>query len=218
MGVASLPVKNQIVPADDPTKRTADEIPAQHTDHDELELHQDIISLLHHRTTRDMPLIDLFHAVLNGSGTRETRKRFGHSVSDRGRKIIYDTLLAYSRSSGNRHLESLLTKFRDFRATQADPNSRRSQRKAQPAKPQIMFSPQERDFRSIVQVIERNGGRATLARLGSQRSRWLGRLPRDPSSPHKTRLHDVLDQMVKAGVLAKQGATYIPGKLRQVFG
>ena len=115
----------------------ADEIPAQHTDHDELELHQDIISLLHRRSTRDMPLIDLFHAVLNGSGTRETRKRFGHSVSDRGRKIIYDTLLAYSRSSGNRHLESLLTKFRDFKAKQADPSSRRSPRKAQPAKPQI---------------------------------------------------------------------------------
>ena len=35
--------------------------------------------------------------------------------------------------------------------------------------------------------------------------------PRDPSSPHKSRLHDVLDQMVQAGVLEKHGATYIPG-------
>ena len=143
--------------------------------------------------------------------TRETRKRFGHTVSDRGQKIIYDTLLSYAQSTGNRHLENLLIRFKDFKANQADPNSPRSQKKTQLSRPAVILSPQVRDFRSLVQVVQRNGGRASLAQFGSQRSRWLGRLPRDPSSPHKSRLHDVLDQMVQAGVLAKQGATYIPG-------
>ena len=190
----------------------ADEIPAPNTDHHEFELYNDIIALLRRRSTPDMPLVDLFHAVLNGTGTRDQRRRFGHTTADRGRKLIYDTLVAYSRSSGNRHLENLLTKFRDFKATLADPNSRRAQQKTQPVRPPVVIlSPQERDFRSIVQVVQRHGGRASLAVLGSQRARWLGRSPRDPSSSAKTRLHDVLDQMVQSGVLAKQGATYIPG-------
>ena len=189
----------------------AEEIPAPDTDQKWLELQNDIVSLLNRRSTPDMPLVDLFYAVLNGTGTREQRKRFGHSVADRGRKIIYDTLLAYARSSGNRHLENLLIRFKDFKANQADPNSRRSQKKVRPPRPMITLSPQERDFRSIVQVVQRHGGRASLAVLGSQRARWLGRSPRDPSSSAKTRLHDVLDQMVQAGVLAKQGANYIPG-------
>ena len=102
----------------------AEEIPATDTDQKWLELQNDIVSLLQRRSTPDMPLVDLFHAVINGMATRESRKRFGHTVSDRGRKIIYDTLLAYSRSTGNRHLENLLIRFMDFKATQADPNSK----------------------------------------------------------------------------------------------
>ena len=120
----------------------ADEIPAQHTDHNWLELQNDIISLLHRRSTPDMPLVDLFYAVINGTGTREQRKRFGYSRCDRGRKIIYDTLLAYARSSGNRHLENLLIRFKDFKANQADPSSQRSRRKVRPAEAHdYAFSP-----------------------------------------------------------------------------
>ena len=87
----------------------AEEIPAPDTDQNWLELQNDIVSLLHGRSTPDMPLVDLFYDVLNGTGTREQRKKFGYSAADRGRKIIYDTLLAYARSSGNRHLENLYT-------------------------------------------------------------------------------------------------------------
>ena len=195
----------------EPGSIRAEEIPAPDTDQNWLELQSDIVSLLKRRSTPDMPLVDLFRAVINGTGTRDQRAKFGYSVANRGRRIIYDTLLAYSRSSGNRHLENLLVKFKDYQANRADPNSPRKQKGIRPPRPAITVSPQERDFRSIVQVIQGNGGRASLARLGSQRSRWLGRSPRDPSSSAKTRLHDVLDQMVRAGVLTKQGATYIPG-------
>ena len=125
-----------------------------------------------------------------------------------GEEKIYDTLVQYSMTSGNHQLQDLLSKFKEIQGEQA-----RREKSGTPKapKPQTQISPQERDFRSIVQVLERNGQRVSMLQLGSQRSRWLGGPPRDPSSPHKSRLHDVLDQMVKAGVLAKQGVNFVPG-------
>jgi hypothetical protein len=184
----------------------ADEIPGHPTDQRERELYNDITGLLKRRSTADMPLVPLFRSILNGTGTREQRRRFGHTTADRGRKIIYDTLVQYASNSGNLQLQSLLAKFHDFDATK--PAARRPQQQ-KPAKPKPILSQQERDFRSIVQVLERSGRRASMAIFGSQRSRWRERPSTDPAQ--KTKLHQVLDQMLKAGVLAKQGANFVPG-------
>jgi hypothetical protein len=56
-----------------------------------------------------------------------------------------------------------------------------------------------------------------MALLGKKRRRWLERKPRDPNSPHKTRLHDVLARMVDDGLLSKHGFAYIPGPALQQF-
>ena len=73
------------------------------------------------------------------------------------------------------------------------------------------YPPDEADFRSIVDVLEKHGRSVSLAILGKFRRRWLERPPRDPASVHPNRLMDVLARMVKDGVLTKQGARYVPG-------
>jgi hypothetical protein len=79
----------------------------------------------------------------------------------------------------------------------------------EPSEPEL--SPDERDYRSIVDVLERNGRRVSMAVLGKSRRRWLERPPRAPSSSYSNRLYDVLARMVQDGVLAKQGTRYVPG-------
>ena len=71
-----------------------------------------------------------------------------------------------------------------------EPKEPRPTTTTSPPKPKL--PPDEADYRSIIDVLEKAGRRATLALLGSKRSRWLGRKPRDPSSPHRNRLIDVL--------------------------
>ena len=78
-----------------------------------------------------------------------------------------------------------------------------------PPKPEL--SPDEQDYRSIVDVLEKNNRSVSMAILGKVRRRWLERPPRDPSSPHPNRLADVLARMVADGVLAKNGTRYVPG-------
>jgi hypothetical protein len=195
-----------------PARRRGDEppgyIPAEQipgpSDAGEHEMLADIVDLLRSQSTPQMPLAALFQAILDGIGTREQRRRFGRNTTDQGRKIIYDTLVQYAKTTGNLHLQNLLTKFKDFDARKPD-----APKKPKPPKPLLALPPQERAFRSMIQVMERYGRRASMAVFGSQRSRWLERPSTDPA--HKTRLHQVLDQMVKAGVLAKQGAVYVPG-------
>ena len=46
------------------------------------------------------------------------------------------------------------------------------------------MSPDQRDYRSIVAVMQQHGERANLGILGKARRRWLEFKPRDPSSPH----------------------------------
>ena len=74
------------------------------------------------------------------------------------------------------------------------------------------YPPDEQDYRSIIDVIERSGRAANLAVLGKLRRRWLERAPRDPSSVYPNRLADVLARMVQDGVLQKSGARYLPGR------
>jgi hypothetical protein len=153
-----------------------------------------------------MPLVDLFQSIMRGEATRVQREKFGRAKADQGRKMIVQVIQDYARQTQNYGLLRLLDRFRDFQATQPDPSR---QVATKPPKP--TYSPDEQDYRSILQVLERNGKSASLAVLGSQRSRWLATKPRDPNSPYPNRLADVLARMVRDGVLQKQGTRYVPG-------
>ena len=85
----------------------AEEIAARPSDQQENELFDDITALLQIHSTPNMPLVTIFRAVLDGTGTREQRRRFGHARADRARKIIYDTLVQYASKSENRQLQDL---------------------------------------------------------------------------------------------------------------
>lgn len=183
-----------------------DEIPDQGVD-DNQEMINDITALLRPRSTPQMPLVDLFQSIIAGEGTRIQRARFGHDRADQGRQLIVQIIRQYAYQTQNWQLLRLLNRFQDFDATQPDP--RRPAPAPKPPKPK--YPPDEQDYRSIVDVIERSGRKANLAQLGHYRRRWLERAPRDPSSAHANRLADVLARMTTDGVLQKQGARYIPG-------
>ena len=185
-----------------------DEIPGRPGDHEQ-EMMADITALLQQHSTPDMPLVSLFQSILRGEGTKIQRARFGHERTDAGRKIIVQIIQQYAYRTQNWHLLQLLDRFRGFNGNQPNP-SRRPPPPPKPAKPKL--PPEQQDFRSIVDVIERSGRAANMAVLGKLRRRWLERAPRDPSSPHPNRLADVLARMVQDGVLQKRGAKYIPGE------
>ena len=186
---------------------SADEIPGRQENEDP-EMINDITELLRRKSTPDMPLADLFQSILRGEGTRAQRNRFGWTKADEGRKLIVQTIQDYARKTQNSTLLRSLDRFRDFHGNKPDP----SRKPAPPPKPpKPTYPPDEQDYRSICQVLERIGRSASLAVFGSQRSRWLERGPRDPNSPHPNRLADVLARMLWDGVLVKRGARYLPG-------
>ena len=181
---------------------SAEEIPnrVQNYDHEML---NDLLELLRRRSTPTMPLGDLFLSILNGEGTRHQRSRFGHSVADTGRKMIVQTISQYAQQTGNWSLLNLLDRIQN-------PDPVRQQPPApEPSEPEL--SPDERDFRSVVDVLEKNNRSVSMAVLGKSRRRWMERPPRDPNSSYSNRLADVLARMVQDGVLIKQGTRYVPG-------
>jgi hypothetical protein len=185
-----------------------DEIPARMPS-GEQEMLGDITELLRRRSTPGMPLADLFVSILKGEGTRAQRARFGHDRADMMRKIIVQVVERYARQTQNWHLLRLLDRFRGFDATRPDPARRQPPRPQKPPKP--VYPPDEQDYRSIVDVLEKHGRSASMMVFGKVRRRWLERPPRSPTSPHPNRLLDVLARIVADGVLAKQGARYVPG-------
>jgi hypothetical protein len=149
-----------------------------------------------------MPLAELFLSILNGEGSRVQRRRFGHSTADTGRKQIVQTISQYAQQTGNWSLLNLLDRIQN-------PDARQPPPAPEPSEPEL--SPDERDFRSIVDVLEKNNRSVSMAVLGKSRRRWMERPPRDPTSPYPNRLYDVLAKMVANGVLLKQGTRYVPG-------
>jgi hypothetical protein len=192
----------------EPGTVSAGEIPDPSDTEEYKALLRDIMSLLQKQSTDDLPLADLFLSILRGEGTRVQRQRFGHSTADRARKVIYQVIDGYAEKTGNLALRSLLQKCRDHAP---DPNAKRSRHREKQVSPLAQLPPDTRDYISILQVIQAAGGAASSAVLGKKRARWYERKPRNPASPHPTRLHDVLACMVTHGVLEKHGATYILG-------
>ena len=193
-----------------------DEIPDRANSHEE-ELFGDIHDLLRRKSTPTMPLVDIWQAMLQGMPLKKQRQVFGHNKADAMRLTIKATLRDYATKTSNHELLRLLDKFKDFSGNKPDPNSRRQKKLKRPKKPKSNLPPDVQDYLSILDVVEKAGGRATSALLGKKRARWYERKPRNPNSPHKTRLHDVLARMVEDGVLAKHGAAYVPGPSYQTF-
>jgi hypothetical protein len=217
--VRRLPGTMSISQAREAGTISADQIPAKSSENWD-ELVGDIIHLLQ-RQQKDhpeLPLVSLFQSVLAGEPTRSTRSTYGRRVSDLGRQVIIQTITDYAAATENRHLLRLLDRFKDFDGTKPDPAARQT---AQP-KPQVEMSPDEKDYRSIVQVLEQHGKRANLAILGRDRRRWLERKPRDSSSRYPNRLLDVLARMVADDVLQERrtlagGRLFVPGPRYQEF-
>ena len=147
-----------------------DEIPARPVS-DEQEMLRDILGLLRARSTPEMPLTDLFLSILQGEGTRAQRLRFGHSTADQGRKVIVQVIQQYASRSQNWHLLRLLDRFKDFRATRPEP-SRKPPRPQE--SPRRIYPPDEADYRSIVDVLERNGRSVSMF---DPKSYWAGLIP-----------------------------------------
>ena len=187
-----------------------DEI-ADRVPNDDLEMLNDVAELLRQRSTPDLNLVDLFISIMNGEGTRVQRQKFGHVKADVGRKMIVQTIEQYAQRTQNWHLIRLLDRFQDFDATRPDPRRQQATVEKSPKPPRPSYPPDEQDYRSIVDVLERSGRQANMSVFGKSRRRWMERPPRDPSSPHPNRMADVLNRMVADGVLAKQGARYVPG-------
>jgi hypothetical protein len=193
-------------PGFDPTYGTvsAEEIPGRAASYD-YEMLDDLVDLLRHQSTPGLSLADLFLSILKGEGTRLQRSRFGHALADIGRKQIVQTIHKYAQKSQNWSLLGLLDRIQN--PDTAKPVNR--QQPPRPPKPNV--SPDEQDYRSIVQVLERNGRSVSMAILGRDRRRWMEWPPRDPGSRQPNRLADVLARMVADGVLKKQGTRYVPG-------
>ncbi len=190
----------------DPNTISPDEIPGRATENDELI--QDIKELLRRRSTPDLDLVALFKSIQAGEGTRFQRQHFGHRNADLGRKIIVTTIRQYAHRTENYALLRLLHRIEN-------PESAPPRPAKAPPKPKL--PPDEQDFRSIVDVMERHGRKVGSMILGKARRRWTEKKPRNPDSPHANRLADVLAQMVAAGVIQRQGLHYVPGPRYQDF-
>ena len=186
-----------------------DQIPARAAS-GEQEMLNDIIELLKRRSVPGMPLVDLFQSILRGEGTRIQRSRFGFTTADAGRKMIVQVIQQYAYQSRNWHLLRLLDRFRDFSGNNPDLARPKSCRPQKPPKP--TYWPDEQDYRSIVDVLEKHGRSASMMVFGKVRRRWLERPPRDPASVHPNGLGDVLARMVEDGVLRKVGMRYVPAR------
>ena len=125
----------------------------------EQEMLEDIFMLLKKRSTPGIDLAGLFQSILNQEGTRVQRQKFGHNAADWGRKIIVKTITDYAHQTQNWHLLNLLDKFKDFTGSKADP-SRQRQRKGKP-RPKLSSDPIERDYQSIVGLVQQLGGKLT---------------------------------------------------------
>lgn len=189
-----------------------DQIAARSSGQDELALlMKDIHSLLQKKEAAyGLPLVSFFGDMMTGMRNVEQRKKYGETASKNIRQVIIQTIRDYAESTNNSALLRMLQKFQDFNPTQ--PMERRKPEKS----PKAQLPPKEKDFASIIAVIEKLGRPVGTADLGRYRRRWLDYAPRDSNSPHDNRLADTLEKMVDEDVLIRRptgrgGYEYSPG-------
>jgi hypothetical protein len=179
-------------------------------DADLAELVDDLIGLLRRKEAAyPIRLVDLFRAILAGQTQDQQRKTFGDGASRIGRQVIVQTIEDYARSTQNFTLLNMLSRLRSGET----PVQRRP---AAQAVPRPVLSDQERDYASILAIVDRLGRPVGSADFGKYRRRWLDYPARDAALGHKNRLEDVLARMVKDGALIarqtrQRAFTYSPG-------
>src|SRR5882672_2999013 len=112
-----------------------------------------------------------------GARSDEQRKLFGDARSRLGRQVIVQTVEEFARHTGNRSLLRLLARFQGEEEPETRPSPQKAAVRAKPA-----LTDQQRDYASILSVLDRLGRPAGSADLGRYRRRWLGYAPRDASS------------------------------------
>ena len=190
-----------------------DQIAARPSDEGDFnEIISDIMDLLRKKeAATGLPLLGVFQAITAGQNTQQQRERFGDGPTRAARPVIIQTIKDYAEKSGNYHLLSLLDRFKGFKANQPSPTRRTPVRTVKP-----VLSPKERDYRSIVAVIEKFDRPVGSADLGRFRRRWLEYAPRTAGSGYRNRLEETLSMMVRDRVLtavttAKGATVYSPG-------
>jgi hypothetical protein len=191
-----------------------DTIPApRSTDADVGEMMTDISSLLRRKEGAEgLPLVQMFLGMMRGEKTDQQRSEYGDRPARRGREIIFATIEDYARSTGNTFLLQQMQMLAGRNPRQALPPRRTLTKPTQPK----LEPGKDKDYQSIVSVIARLGRPAGTADLGKHRRRWLEYPPRNPASTYRNRLEEVLDGMVRDGVLkairtAKGALTYEQG-------
>jgi len=177
------------------------------------EMVQDIKGLLRKQEpSTGLPLVKFFGAVMSGQRTDQQSRLFGDRQMRAMRDILKQTVAKYAKSTGNYSLLTLLQRYENFQGNKPMPAARTTPKVVKP-----VLSDQQRDYGSILAVIDRLGGRpAGSADLGKFRRRWLEYPPRDSASGHRNRLEEALAKMVQDGVLtatktAKGAWVYSPG-------
>lgn len=162
------------------------------------ELIEDITGLLRRKELAyPLPLTALFDAIVSGRMNRDQQiARWGERAVRIGRQVILEVIRTYARATDNYRLLRLLDLFKDFQANKPTPARRTLQK---PTRRQL--TDDQRDFASILDVLDRLGRAAGSADFGRFRRRWLERGPRDPNSDARNRLEEVLGKMVSSGVL-----------------
>lgn len=181
------------------------------------ELADDVSSLLRRKEREEgLPLVKMFQAMIAGEKTEQQRQIYGERDARRGRDVILGTIEQYAQSTGN---ELLLRQVRMMR--NRNPNEplppRRTLAKSRTPR---MKPGREKDFASILSVIDRLGRPVGSSDLMRFRRRWVEYPSRTPG--YKNRLEEILDLATKDGVLTatktRAGATvYSPGPKADQF-
>jgi len=190
----------------------AEQLPARpSTDVGFGEIVADIVSSLRQKEPAyGLPLVAVFQAMIAGQRSEARRQTFGDRAARTARQVVIRTIEEYAKQSDNYALMRLVQRFQAGEPVNAPRQARK------PAVPRLEPG-KEKDFASIVSVIDRFGGRAVgSSDLGKYRRRWLDYPPRGPTSGYRNRLEEVLAKMAQESVLKAtrmaSGATvYSPG-------
>jgi len=156
-------------------------IPARRsTDADLAELVDDLVILLRRKERAyPLPLVDLFRAILAGTKNDELRRRFGDRRARIARQVLAQTIQEYGQATGNYRL---LNQLRRLQEPETTPKSTKTTNVTV-----LKQSGKERDYASIVSVIDRFDHPVGTADLGKYRRRWLDYPPRNPMAGYRNR-------------------------------
>lgn len=189
-----------------------DQLPARtSTEADYRQIVGDLVSRVRQKELAyGLPLVAVFQAMLAGQKSDELRKFYGDRAAKTARQVVIQTIEEFAKTTENFALIRLIQRF------QAGEPAAAIRQAPKPAAPRLPVGKQK-DYASIISVIDRFGGRPVgSADFGKYRRRWLEYPPRDPASGYRNRLEEVLAAMTQEGVLkasrTASGATvYSPG-------